>query len=186
MDEGSEASALVDGSSAIHRASLAGLLALFVGSVHSQPADWFRSMERSEPHEALAFFEGTWTVPGKTGWRERCSWLPEGRRHIVCTPRWDNAKGVAEGLTIFSYDAEERVYLSHAFKANGALTVERGQRIAGGFRFMTESGTGAERVRERLTLEDAADGRVKVVSETAKGDGAWVVQNKTEYLLTRP
>ena len=105
---------------------------------------------------------------------------------MVCTTRWDNAKGVAEGLTVFSYDAEERVYFTHAFKANGALTVERGHPIAGGFRFANDRGTGAERVRERLTLEEEADGRVKVVSETAKGDGAWVVGNRTEYLRTRP
>ncbi len=170
----------------VKRLALAGLLASVGVDVHSQAADWPRPMERSEPHEALAFFEGTWTVPGNKGWRESCSWLAEGRRHIVCRPRWENPKGALEGLSVYSYDETNGAYLAHSFKASGLVTAERGHRIPRGFRFMSESGAGAERVRERLTLEEDVGGRVIVVSETAKGEGPWVVENKTGYLRTRP
>ena len=172
--------------SATQRFALICVLLLLGGQVQSQPADWFRAAERSEPHEALEFFERTWSVPGKTGWRESCAWLPEGRRHIVCKPRWENAKGSAEGLSVYSFDEANGVYVSPNFKANGTMAVESGRRIPGGFQFASESGVGAERVRERLTLEEAADGRVSVVSESAKGDGPWVIGRKTEYLRTRP
>jgi hypothetical protein len=104
----------------------------------------------------------------------------------VCKPRWENAKGTAEGLSVYSFDEANGVYVSHVFKANGTVAVESGRRIPRGFQFASESGAGAERVRERLTLEDAADGRVNVLSESAKGDGPWVIERKTEYLRTRP
>ncbi len=168
------------------RFALACTLSLIGWHAQSQPADWFRAAERSEPHEALVFFEGTWSVPGRSGWREVCSWLPEGRRHIVCKPRWETAKGTAEGLSVFSFDEANGIYQSHVFKANGRLAVENGRRVPGGFQFESESGAGAERVRERLTLQDAADGRVGAVTESAKGDGPWVLERKTEYVRTRP
>ena len=170
-------------SSVIHRLALASLLATFGGTVHSQPAD--SPMERSEPHEALAFFEGTWTIPGKDDWRETCSWLAGGRRHIVCTPRWQFPNMTFEGLSVYSYDEKSGEYLSHKFRAFGRITTERGQRIPRGFRFMKEDGTGADRVRERFTIEEGVAGRVSTVSETAKGDGPWVVEDKQEYLRTR-
>jgi hypothetical protein len=145
-------------------------------------------MERSEAHEALAFFEGTWTVPGKTDWRESCAWLPAGRRHMVCRPRWDRPAGASEDLSVYSYDAATGAYVVHGFKANGQFAADRGERVPRGFRFASDLGTGAHRVRERLTLEEeeGAAGRVTVVSETARGDGPWVVNHQTDYLRTRP
>ncbi|MES2992315.1 MAG: hypothetical protein V4844_12930 [Pseudomonadota bacterium] len=168
------------------RFALACMLSLAGWNVQSQPAEWFRAAERSEPHEALVFFEGTWSASGRSGWREVCTWLPEGRRHIVCKPRWETAKGTAEGLTVFSFDELKGVYHSHVFQANGKFSVENGRPVPGGFQFESESGAGAERVRERLTLQDAADGRVSAVAESAKGDGPWVFERKTDYLRTRP
>ena len=170
----------------IHRLALASLLASVGGYAHSQPAGRPQPMERSEPHEALAFYEGTWTVPGKQDWRETCSWLAEGRRHIVCRPRWQFADGVLEGLTVFSYDEKSGEYLSYRFKPGGRVSTERCQRIPRGFRCMNEHGTGADRVRERFTIEEVVAGRVSTVFETAKGDGPWVIEDKSEYLRTRP
>jgi hypothetical protein len=166
--------------------ALAGLLGTVGGYAHAQAADWPRPMERSEPHEALTFFEGTWTVPGDKGWRETCSWLAKGRRHMVCKPRWQSGGKVLEGLGVYSYDEKSGEYLAHGFKPPGRVSAERGQRIPSGFRFMSESGTGADRLRNRHTLEEGSAGRVTGTSETAKGDGPWVVEDKTEYLRTRP
>lgn len=168
----------------IQRLLLATALATVGGYAYSQPTA--SPMERSEPHEALAFFEGTWTVPGKDDWRETCSWLAGGRRHIVCAPRWRFPNMTFEGLSVFSYDDKSGEYLAHRFKAFGRVSTERGQRIPRGFRFMNEHGSGADRVRERFTLEEGVAGRVNTVLETAKGDGPWVTEDRDEYLRTRP
>lgn len=175
----------------IHRLALAALLATVGGTSHSQPAD--SPLERSEPHEALAFFEGIWTAPDEAGtepakreWQETCSWLDGGRRHIVCTPRWQSANGAFNGLAVYSYDENSGEYLSHAFKPFGRVATQRGQRIPRGFRFMNERGTGVDRVRERYTLEEDVGGRVSTVLETAKGDGPWVIEDKSEVMRTRP
>ena len=106
----------------IHRLTLATALATVGGYAYSQPTD--SPMERSEPHEALAFFEGTWTVPGKDDWRETCSWLAGGRRHIVCAPRWRFPNMTFEGLSVFSYDEKSGEYLAHRFKAFGRVSTE--------------------------------------------------------------
>ncbi len=60
-------------------------------------------------------------------------------------------------------------YVYHYFGPRGNLYIERGQRIPGGFRFTSESGTGADRVRTRLT---------------AKTDRPWVIEKRLEYLRT--
>ena len=169
--------ALAGVSIVIHRLALASLLVSVGGYAHSQPADWPRPMERSEPHEALAFYEGTWTVPGKDDWRETCSWLAEGRRHIVCRPRWQVANGALEGLSVFSYDETSGEYLSHRFKPGGRVSTERCQRIPKGFRCMNERGKGADQVRERFTIEEGVAGRVSTVFETAKADRPWVIED---------
>ncbi len=166
--------------------AIAGALASMAGCVQAQASNGARPLERSEPHEALGFFEGTWTVPGRQDWRESCTWLPEGRRHIVCRPRWDRPDGAVENLSVYSYDDVNGTYVVHGFKSNGRFESDRGQRLSNGFRFMSDSGTGADRVRERFTLEEGVAGRVTAVSEKALADGPWVVNHRTDYLRTRP
>jgi hypothetical protein len=40
--------------------------------------------------------------------------------------------------------------------------------------------------REATTIEEAAHGRVNTVTETATVEGPWVVEERLEYLRTRP
>jgi hypothetical protein len=144
---------------------------------------------RSEAHEALAFYEGTWThaeaKPGE-GFQETCSWLAEGRRHMICKARWQTVNGPREALGIYSYDPTTGDYQYHGFSASGAVVKERVQRRPKGWLYTTDSGTGAERVRTRETLEETAEGRVSAIHETAKAEGPWVVDRRVEYLRTRP
>ena len=170
----------------IRPVAIAALLALAGGCAISQPA---LLPTRSEPHEALAFYEGVWTlVDGKPeqGFRETCSWLAEGRRHMVCKARWQAANGPQETLGIYSHDPSTGDYQFHGFAASGAVIKERVQRHPKGWVYTTERGTGVERVRTRETLEETVEGRVSAVHETAKNEGPWVVDRKVEYLRTRP
>ncbi|MEO6363868.1 MAG: hypothetical protein ABIO71_11605, partial [Caldimonas sp.] len=142
----------------------------------------------SEPHEALAFYEGTWTSLDKKheDLQETCSWLAGGRRHIVCKTRKQTATGPRETLGVYSYDEAKGEYVAFTFSVRGAVIIERGQRIPSGFHFTSENGTGADRVRTRFTIVEAAGGRVNTVVESAKGEGPWVVEEKRVYLRTRP
>lgn len=170
------------------RVALAAWLASVGGYSHSQSAELPLPSARSEPHEALAFYEGTWTIPDKKHkrYRETCSWLAKGRRHIVCRARNETANGPVESLGVYSYDKTAGEYLYHGFGSRGGVSTERGQRIPNGFHFTSERGTGADRVRTRFTIVEAAQGRVNTVSETAKADGPWVLDERLEYLRTRP
>jgi hypothetical protein len=155
---------------------------------NSQPANPRSPAEPSDPHEALVFYEGTWTLAGKApeAYRETCSWLAEGRRHIVCRSREQTANGPREHLGVYSYDESKGEYLYHGFGASGSILIERGQRVPSGFHFTSERGTGLNRVRTRFTILEAEQGRVNTVSETAKADGPWVVGERLVYLRTRP
>jgi hypothetical protein len=171
----------------IYRISLAAFLAFFGVGVSSLTADLSSPSERSEPHEALSFYEGTWTILGKEHEtvRETCSWLAEGRRHIVCRGREQTAKGPREWLGVYSYDQANDEYLYHGFAPRGSVSTERGRRIPKGFVFTSERITGADRVQVRFTIEEGQHGHVSTVTEVAKPGGPWVVEEKLEYQRTR-
>jgi hypothetical protein len=163
------------------RAALAAWLLAVSGCANTQPSP----TERSEPHEALAFYVGTWTTSDPK-FQETCSWLPESRRHIICRARVQTASGTRESLGVYSYDQTSGEYLYHGFGSRGTVMIERGRRTPNGFHFTSERGTGTDRVRTRFTIEEAAEGRVNTVTETSKADGPWVVDDRTDYLRTRP
>ena len=96
------------------------------------------------------------------------------------------ASGARETLGTYSYDPTSGEYLAHSFGASGGVITERGQRIPKGFVFRSERGTGADKVQVRFTIEEAAQGRVNTVTETATAGGPWVVEERLEYLRTRP
>ena len=148
--------------------------ALGFGSSQAQSAN--PQMLASDPHEALSFFEGSWTTSeAKTedDFRETCSWFAEGRRHMVCRSRWLTTTGAREGLSIFSYDPATREYLYHGFRSSGAVVTQRGTRTARGWIFGSERGEGADRRRARVTIERNPDGGFDLLSETASADGPW-------------
>ena len=136
------------------------------------------------PHEALAFFEGTWTTSDakpEDEFSETCAWLPAGRRHMVCRSRWKTAAGPREGLSIFSHDERTAEYLYHGFRPGGAVVVHRGLRLPDGWSFTSERGEGEERVRTRVTIGRVAEGRFSFHIETARADGPWATGARLEY-----
>ena len=143
----------------------------------------------SDPYEALAFYEGIWTLLREEhkGYRETCSWLAGGgRRHIVCRSSVQTADGPRESLGVYNYDEAKGEFVYHGFDARGSVYIERGHRIRNGFVYTSEKGRGADRVRTRFTIVEGEQGRVNTVNEKARADGPWVVDEKLEYVRTRP
>ena len=141
-------------------------------------------VERSAPHEALSFFEGTWTTADakpEDNFREVCTWLAEGRRHMVCRSKWMATAGPREGLSIFSFESSTGEYLYHGFRAGGAVVTQRGRRTQNGWVFGSDRGLGADRVRTRVTIESSLERGFTFLSETAQGDGPWSEAGRAVY-----
>lgn len=169
------------------KARVALLLAVCVGQAPAQPAA--SPAAPSDPHEALTFFEGTWTTSVSApddDFSETCAWMPEGRRHMVCRSRWRTAAGYREGLSIFSYDPASGEYRYHGFRAGGAVVTQTGQRLPNGWRLTSDRGTGADRMQTRVTIEKIAPGRFSFLSESAKGDQPWTTGARFDYVRVGP
>lgn len=173
----------------IYRVALAAWLAAVTGGANLQAAELPVASKSSDPYEALSFYEGTWTLLDKKheGYAETCSWLAGGgRRHVVCRSSVKAAEENRESLGVYSYDEAKSEFVYHGFNKPGSVYIERGHRIPKGFVYTSQQGTGADRVRTRFTIVEGEHGRVSTVNETSKADGPWVVDEKLEYLRTRP
>ena len=162
-------------------------LAALCGSASSPAAE-----TPSDPREALAFYEGTWKVVNsndkeRESVRETCSWLAtkKPRQHIVCRSTKETVEGLKESLGIYSYDETSKEYLCFSFYSDGIYT-ERGERIPNGFRFHSERLEGAKKVQVRFTIVEGTGGHVNTLTETAEPGGPWTVEEKLEYLRSRP
>jgi hypothetical protein len=167
----------------LRRASVSLLFVTVGGYAVSQPLS--SPATPSAPHEALAFFEGTWTTSDSTpqdDFKETCAWLAEGRRHMICRSSWKTEAGRREGLSIFSYDPSSDEYRYHGFRAGGSVVTHRGQRLPKGWLFTSDRGTGDDRLQSRVTIERTAEDRFSFLSESAKGDKSWSLGAKFEYV----
>jgi hypothetical protein len=141
----------------------------------------------SDPYDALEFYVGHWRLldKGHEDYQETCSWLAgDGRRHIICRSTREAPDGPRESLGVYSYEEASREFVYHGFSKRGSIYVERGQQIPHGFRYLSETGAGADRVQTRFTIVEADNGHVNTVNEISKAGGPWVVDEKLEYLRT--
>ncbi|HSQ61549.1 MAG TPA: hypothetical protein VLT84_14195 [Acidobacteriota bacterium] len=141
-------------------------------------------------YEALAFFEGTWTVaelPPEREFRETCAWLPGGRRHMVCRSRLRTATGaLREGLSLFSYDPETGTYLYYGLRPSGAVETNRGTFDGERWILMGEDRDGETIRRRRVTIRKAESGGYHFMEETTDGDDSWRVVETCRYLPASP
>lgn len=132
----------------------------------------------SPPHEALLFFAGTWTIektPPEEKLLETCDWLPSGRRHMVCRSQWHTPAGLREGMSMFSYRAEDSTYLYYGLRSGGSVAAYEGKSVPGGFDFTSSGRAGAEGVRERITIRRVTPDRFRFTAESSTGDQPWKV-----------
>jgi hypothetical protein len=143
-------------------------------------------MTPSAPHEALGFFEGTWTVEESAPERrfvETCTWLDGGRRHMICRSTWQTVSGPREGMSIFSFRAEDSTYLYYGLRADGAVEALQGRCLPDGWEFSREEGVGANRQRSRVTIARLTQNRFRFVVESAEGDGPWILEDTVHYRM---
>ena len=162
-----------------------GLFCLSISSAGAQTSP----LTPSEPHEALTFFEGSWTTeerPAESRFVETCKFLNAGRRHMICHSRWHVPSGQREGISIFSYNEADSTYLYYGLRPGGLVEQLRGRRLKDGWVFESAAGKGDPPVRSRVTISTVAPGRFKLVAESATGDGPWQVEGTEHYRPLNP
>ncbi|HEU4722074.1 MAG TPA: hypothetical protein VFS59_11985 [Gemmatimonadaceae bacterium] len=146
----------------------------------------------SAPHERLSFFEGFWTVeevPAERGFRERCSWMEGGRRHMVCRSRSRSAAGEwREGLSMFSYRPMDSTYLYYGLRSGGGTQQLIGRAAADGsaWEFTGDEVTAAGRMRTLVRIARLPNGRFRFVEQTARGDAPFTTADTIHYRPARP
>ncbi len=171
--------------SACVRMASTGIVALPLAMAAQAPVT---PMTPSPPHEALTFFEGSWTTeerPASQGFVETCAWLPAGRRHMVCRSTWTGPSGAREGWSIFSYSAADSTYLYYGLRPGGTVEPMRGRRLADGWEFLSEVDSGPTRQSVRVTITQLEPQRFRLVASAAVGDGPWAVVD-TEHYIAAP
>jgi hypothetical protein len=137
----------------------------------------------SVAHARLAFFVGTWTADEIPSLRETCTWLGDPGRHVVCRARWDTPSGSREGLSVFSYRAEDGSYLYHGFRSGGGIEVLEGGPVDEGrsWEFSGDKGGGDERRRSRVRIHRLENGGFRLAAQTARGEGEWSAEEIVHY-----
>ena len=137
----------------------------------------------SDVHERLAFLEGSWKVeesPPEQNFIESCAWLAEGRRHMVCSSRWQTPTGSGEALSVLSYDVGKRCYLYHGFRAGGSVVVQCGHFEGGSLVFMDDV-PATDSVRTRVRVTPQSDGSISFAEESSEGTGPWSAGERLTY-----
>ena len=162
---------------------VAGLALFGVSPARSQTP--VTPMTPSPAHEAMAFFEGSWTTeerPADQRFVETCNWLPSGRRHMVCKSTWQTPTGPREGWSIFSFRAADSTYIYTGLRAGGTLVPMTGRSLPDGWEFLSETGSGATRERAKVAITRLGPQRFRLVASTATGDGPWQEAGVEHYI----
>lgn len=128
-------------------------------------------------HERLAVFEGTWrhADPAEAErFVEVCEWLAGGRRHMICTPRWNTPAGPVQHQTIYSYRGRDSTYIVTAILATGQVWTYHGRPDGSRWVFDLQPDRPGTNQRLRMILTVAAD-TIRFVEESSEGGGSWRV-----------
>lgn len=161
-----------------------------LGAQAARPA--VSPMAPSAAHERLAFFEGVWTVeelPAAREFRERCTWLEGGRRHMVCRSRSKSASGEwRDGLSMFSYRTADSSYVYYGLRPGGASQMLLGKATddGQGWEFSGEEGVLANRMRTLVRIAQLPGGRFRLVEQTARGEAPFAAADTVHYRAAQP
>jgi hypothetical protein len=165
----------------------ASLVFVVLGSSWAQPAPPPPSALQPAPDfERLRFFEGTWVAddqPAQVNYLQTCAWLPESRRHMVCTARFQRSGQQFQTMAVYTFDTFGKEYVLHQFGESGGSNVLRGNLVGEAWHFSHEYMQGKMKVRLRARFEPTADGGLRRVDESAADDGPW--SRSSEFVARR-
>ena len=77
----------------------------------------------AEVESQLAFLAGDWTIAGRDGYRDHCTWF-ENKSFIVCDTT-DGRPGGHHSVAIIGWSAEERYFTYQQYDSSGRSRNER-------------------------------------------------------------
>jgi hypothetical protein len=110
--------------------------------------------------------------------RETCTWMPEGRRHLICRTRYNSDRGPQERMTIYSYRAADSTFLVYALMRTGEAFSYAGR--PDGNRWLFDFLPHAhdlrsdQRHRLRMVITVQPD-TIRFVEESSENGGPWQV-----------
>lgn len=168
---------------------LLGVLVI-VGPASAQGAGESRPQGPMTPrpaHERLAVFEGVWTsadtIPG-VSFRETCSWMEGGRRHMICRSRYESPNGNVEHRTIYSYRGRDSTYVVTALLGTGQVWTYEGRVQDGRWVFDRVFDRPDVTQRLRMVVTPAGD-TIHFIEESSENGAAWKVTEDYRYVRIR-
>ena len=162
--------------------------ASFIIFAESAMAQSSPPMTQRPQHEQLAAFEGTWrsTDPADSAvFQEACGWMSGGRRHMVCTPRWNRPDGVVQHQTIYSYRGRDSTYIVTTFLATGPVWTYHGRRSGAQWIFDLQSDRANNPQRLRMVVTIARD-TIRFVEESSENGAPWRVTEDYRHVRVSP
>jgi hypothetical protein len=162
------------------RVMLAGMAGLVCGAcsaaVPSKAAE-------ATPREALAMFEGRWTLKGREDtFLEECGFY-EGAHHMLCRSTSQGKKGVSKGISILTHSPTQG-YLYFGIGSSGRAESLRGSHDAGTWTWRGEFTMDGKPVHSRVTIVPAAGG-FRFKEELSRDGGPWTVEFEADYIRKR-
>jgi hypothetical protein len=142
-------------------------------------------------HKKLEAFVGQWKYEGnsletpfgpagKFSGTETCRWFPGGF-HVVCESKGTGPQGRTEGLGVYAWDAERRVYTYYGLDSAGAAFAAQGAPEGEDWNWTSESTMGGKAMKSRYTMKRAGPGSFTIVWELSLDGGpfAKVMEGKS-------
>ncbi len=137
----------------------------------------------SPEHKKLAVFVGTWKDDaemkpgpfgpgGKFSTTRTCEWFAGGFS-VVCHDETTSSMGDVKGLSVFSYDREEKVYTYYATNSWGENESAKGTVEGDTWTWNGESKMGGKRIKSRDTIKLPSPDSATMTSEISIDGGPW-------------
>jgi hypothetical protein len=133
-------------------------------------------------HAKLAYFVGNWVAEGdmkssaygpggKFTYTENCEWL-SGNFAVVCHSEGQMLGMTVKGLSVMSYDAEEKRYIYFESNNMGENTYSRGTVDGDTWTWTSENQMGGKTIHSRFTLKRLTDDTASYKFEIGAGSDA--------------
>lgn len=135
------------------------------------------------PREALAMFDGRWTLKGSEDtFLEECGFY-EGAQHMLCRSTHQGKKGISKGISILTHSPTQG-YLYFGIGSSGRAEALRGSFDAGSWIWRGEFVIDSKPAQSRVTIVPTAGG-FHFKEELSRDGGPWSVEFETDYVRKR-
>lgn len=132
------------------------------------------------PRDALAMFEGRWTLKGREDtFLEECGFY-EGAHHMLCRSTSQGKQGVSKGISILTHSPTQG-YLYFGIGSGGRAEALRGSFDAGTWTWRGDFVIDGKPAQSRVTIAPTGEG-FRFREELSRDSGPWSVEFEADYI----